>query len=218
MSDESLFREVDEEVRQEQFQKLWARYGNLIMAACFAVVAGVAGFKGWQYWQVKQAEAAGETFFAAARLAGTGKADEAAKQYESISHAGYGVLAKLREANVLGAKGKTGDAVKIYDAIAADGSADAALRDLARIRAALALANTALPADLAGRLKGFDAAGNPWRHVAREAMAAALWRTKDYAGASKQVQAILGDGEAPAGLMQRAKVLSELLTPLLAKK
>ena len=33
LSDESLFREVDEEVRQEQFKKLWARYGNAIIAS-----------------------------------------------------------------------------------------------------------------------------------------------------------------------------------------
>ena len=218
MSDESLFREVDEEVRQEQFQKLWARYGNLIMAVCFAVVAGVAGFKGWQYWQVKQAEAAGEAFFAAEKLAATGKADEAAKQFQTISHAGYGVLARLREANVLVGQGKSADAAKLYDVIAADASADGALRDLARIRAALAVADTATPADLMGRLKTFDAAGNPWRHVAREAMAAALWRSQDYAGADKQVQAILADGQAPVGVLQRARVLSDLLAPLLAQK
>jgi hypothetical protein len=218
VSDESLFREVDEEVRQEQFKKLWERYGNLILAVCFVVIAGVAGFKGWQYWQVKQAEAAGETFFAAAKLAGTGKAEEAVKQFASISHDGYGLLAKFREANAIAAEGKSADAVKIYDAVAADGAADAALRDLARVRAALALAATATPADLSARLKGFDAAGNPWRHLAREALAAALWRAKDYAGASQQVQAILDDGEAPAGIRQRARMMSELLAPLLVQK
>ena len=58
MSDESLFREVDEEVRQEQFKKLWARYGNLIMGLCLLVIAGVAGFQGWTYWKLKQAQAA----------------------------------------------------------------------------------------------------------------------------------------------------------------
>jgi len=218
VSDDSLFREVDEEVRQEQFKKLWAQYGNLIVAVCLIVVVGVAGFKGWQYWQVKQAEEAGDAFFDAAKLAGTDKSDEAIKQFETVTHAGYGVLARLREANILAAQNKAGDAVKIYDAVAADGSADAALRDLARVRAALALADSAAPADLETRLQGFDAAGNPWRHVARDVMAAALWRAKDYAGADAKVKAILGDGEAPAGVTQRARVLSELLVPLLAKK
>ena len=218
MSDESLFREVDEEVRQERFKKLWARHGNLIMGASLVVIAGVAGFQGWRYWQVKQSQEAGENFFSAARLAQSNKADEALKTYESVSHAGYGVLARLREANTLATQGKADEAVKVYDAVAADTSADSELRDLARIRAALALADKAAPADLETRVKPFDAAGNPWRHTAREIMATALWRSKDYTGADKVVQAIMADAEAPAGLRQRAAMLSELLVPLLAQK
>ena len=94
MSDESLFREVDEEVRQEQFQKLWKRYGNAIIALCFVVVAAVAAFKGWQYWQARQAEAAADAFFTAGTLATDGKPEDALKQYLSISHAGFGTLAR----------------------------------------------------------------------------------------------------------------------------
>jgi len=217
LSDESLFREVDEEVRQEQFKKLWARYGAAIIGACLVVIAGVAGFKGWQYWQLKQSEAAAESFFSAVKQAGDGKADEAIASFKAIGHSGYGVLARLREAGVLASQGKAADAVTIYDAVAADGSADAALRDLAGMRAALALADSSTPADLEARLKSFDTAGNPWRHSAREIMAFAYWRTQDFAAADKQVEAILSDGEAPAGIRQRAQMLRDLLVPVLAK-
>ena len=218
MSDESLFREVDEEVRQEQFKKLWARYGNLIMGLCFLVIAGVAGFQGWTYWKLKQAQAAGETFFSAVKLEYAGKSDEALTQFASIDHAGYAVLARLREAGTLLGQGKTADAVKIYDAVAADASIDGTLRDLARIRAAGALVDTVSPADIEARVKTFDAAGNPWRHTAREIVASSHWRARDYAAADKAVQAILADPEAPASLRQRAQMLSELLLPLLAQK
>ncbi|WP_373503218.1 tetratricopeptide repeat protein [Aestuariivirga sp.] len=218
MSDESLFREVDEEVRQEQFKKLWARYGNLIMGLCFLVIAGVAGFQGWTYWKLKQAQAAGETFFSAVKLQDAGKSDEALTQFASIGHAGYAVLARLREAGTLLDQGKTADAVNIYDAIAAEASTDGTLRDLARIRAAAALVDTVSPADLEARVKTFDVAGNPWRHTAREIMASSHWRARDYTAADKAVQAILGDPEAPASLRQRAQMLSELLLPLLAQK
>ena len=218
MSDESLFREVDEEIRQEQFQKLWARYGNAIIGLCLLVVAVVAGFKGWQYWQVKQSETAAESFFSAVKLAGDGKTDDAIAAFATISHSGYGALAKLREAGALSTSGKVAEAVKIYDATAADGKADAALRDLARMRAALALADTATPADLEARVKAFDVAANPWRHTAREIMALAQWRAKDYPAADKLVQSILADPEAPAGVRQRAQILNGLLVPLLDKK
>ncbi len=217
MSDESLFREVDEEVRQEQFKKLWERYGNAIIALCFVVVAGVAGFKGWQYWQQKQAEAAAETFFDAVKLAGTGKADDGLKQLATVSHAGYAHLARLREAGILANQGKADEAVKAYDAVAADASTDPSLRDLAKVRAAYMLAESQTPDQLTARIGGFDSTGNPWRHAAREIIAIAAWRIKDYMLADKTVSAILADAESPAGLRQRAETISQLLAPLLTK-
>jgi hypothetical protein len=218
LSDESLFREVDEEVRQEQFKKLWDRYGNLIIAACLIVIAGVAGFEGWKYWQKQQAEAAGDKFYSAVALAGSGKAEEALTQFQALDHSGYAVLGRLRQAGVLAAQGKKEEAVKAYDAVAADNSADATLRDLARLRAAAVLADTASIGDLETRLKPLDATGNPWRHMARELLAAAHWRNKDYASAEKAVQAILADPETPANMRQRAQMLAELLVPLTAQK
>jgi hypothetical protein len=124
----------------------------------------------------------------------------------------------MREAALLAAQGKAADAVKIYDAVAADATADATLRDVAKIRAAAALADTASFADIEARLKPFDAAANPWRHIAREIMASAQWRLKDYAGADAQVQAMLGDPETPPGVRQRALMMAQLLQPLVAAK
>ena len=68
MSDESLFREVDEEVRKEQIAKIWKRYGNVFVGLSIGIVVAVAGLKGWQYWQRVQAEKAGSAYFAAATL------------------------------------------------------------------------------------------------------------------------------------------------------
>lgn len=218
MSDESLYREVDEEIRQEQFKRLWARFGSLLIGLCLFVILGVGGYQGWQYWQKKQSEAAGDSYFAAAELAASGKPEEALKQFETISHAGFASLAKMREAALLASQGKAADAVRIYDAIAADAAQDATLRDLANVRAAAVLADTAGFADIEKRLKPFDAEGNPWRHIAREIMAAVQWRLKDYAGADRQVQAILGDPETPASLRQRATMMAQLLQPLVAKQ
>jgi hypothetical protein len=218
LSDESLFREVDEEVRQEQFKKVWARYGSLVTAVAVAIVVAVAGLKGWEYWQRTQAEAAGTAFLSAVKLAGTGKPDEALKGFESVEQSGYAVLARLRQAGVLASQGKADEAVKIYDAVAADGAVVQNLRDLARIRAAMALVDTAKPEDLTARVKDFDVADNPWRHAAREVMAVALWRVKDYAGADNVVQAMLADTETPAAQRLRATVLSELLLPVLPAK
>ena len=214
MSDESLFREVDEEVRQEQYKKLWKRYGNFIMALALMVIAGVAGYEGWRFWQQKQSESAGDSFFAAAGLAAEGKADEALKGFEAIANTGFVELSKLREAAVLAGQGKPEDAVRIYDTIAADAKLSQSLRDLSRVRAAAVLADKASFADIEARLKDLSAAGNPWRHAAREIMAAVQFRLKDYKGADTQVQAILADPQTPPALRQRANVMAQLLAPM----
>lgn len=217
MSDESLFREVEEEVRQEQYKKLWARYGKLVIAVCLAIVLGVGGYEGWKYWQKKQAEAAGDSFFSAAELAREGKPEDALKQFADVAHPGFAALSRMREAGLLASQGKPEEAVEIYDAVAADAVADRTLRDVAALRAAALLANSAAFPDIEARLKPFEAAANPWRHVAREIMASAQWRLKDYAGADKLVQAILADPETPATLRQRAQMMSQLLQPLVSK-
>lgn len=214
MSDESLFREVDEEVRQEQFKKFWARYGNAIIGVAVLVVVGVAGMEGWKFWQLKQSEAAGDSFFAATELAAAGKAADAVKDFEAIDKTGFADLGRLRAAAQLAAEGKADEAVKLYDALAADTKVDATLRDLSRIRAAAVLADGAAFADVESRLKDFTAADSPWRHMAREILAAAQFRLKDYVGADKQVQAILADPATPPQLRQRAQTMAQLLQPM----
>jgi hypothetical protein len=216
VSDDSLFREVDEEVRQEQYKKLWERYGNLLVGLALLVIVGVAGYEGWRYWQKKQSEAAGDSFFAAAGLVANGKSEDALKAFEAVTNTGFVELAKLREAAVLAGEGKAEEAVKIYDAIAADAGLSQSLRDLSRIRAAAVLADKAAFADIETRLKDLTAAGNPWRHVAREMMAAVQFRLKDYKGADTQVQAILADPETPPALRQRASTMAQLLAPMVS--
>ena len=214
MSDESLFREVDEEVRQEQFKKLWARYGNAIIGVTALIIVGVAGMEGWKYWQLKQSETAGDRFFAAAQLATDGKAADAVKDFEAIDKTGFADLGRLRAAAVVAVEGKADEAVKLYDAIAADTKVDQTLRDLSRIRAAAVLADTAAFADIEARLKDFVAADSPWRHIARELLASVQFRAKDYKGADKQVQEILADAATPMPLRQRAETMAQLLEPL----
>ena len=218
MTDDSLFREVDEEVRQEQFKKLWARYGNAVIGLAALVILGVAGMEGWKYWQLKQSQAAGDQFFSAAQLAATGKAADAVKDFEAIDKTGFADLGRLRAAAQIAADGKAEDAVKLYDALAADTKVDPTLRDLARIRAAAVLADTAAFADIESRLKDFTAAMNPWRHIAREILASVQFRLKDYAGANTQVMAILADQATPPPLRQRAETMAQILQPMVTSQ
>lgn len=218
MTDESLFREVDEEVRKQQLEVLWKRWGNVIIAAAVLVFVGVAAFKGWQHYELKRAEAGAAAYFEAVQLADAGKAEEAAKKFAELSaggHAGFALLAKMEEASALAAAGKTADAVKAYDAIAAQANLDSGTRNAMRIRAALLLLDSAPAAEITKRVGDLDTPENVWRNEAREILGLSAYRARDYLTADKLMNEILSDPEAPAGLRQRAQVMVSLLAPRL---
>jgi hypothetical protein len=54
-----IFREVDEEVRREQLQKLWERYQNLVYVGIFLILAGVGGWRAYEWYEAKRASETG---------------------------------------------------------------------------------------------------------------------------------------------------------------
>ena len=218
MSDESLFREVDEEVRQDQFKKLWTQYGSYFTALALAIILGVAGFKGWQYWQLTQSETAARVFADGVKKLEEGKTADAEAAFAAIGHSGYAKLAELRRAAALVGAGKTDEAVTIYDKVANDQSNAQSLRDLARLRAGYALTDKLAPAELISRLGSFDNDTSPWRGLAREIFALAAYRTGDYTMADRYLNAIVADQGVALELRQRAQMLLEVVTPLLTAK
>jgi len=197
-----IFDEVDEEVRREQFKKLWDRYGNLVVVLAFLIVAAVGGWRFYQYWQDKKAAEAGAQFTAAALLAEQGKHEEAEKAFARVAAegaAGYRVLARLREAAELAARDPKA-AVAVYDDIAASSSTGQPLKDFAAVRAAMLLVDSAPLADITRRLEPISGAGAPFRHSARELLAFAAWKAGDTTAMRKWTTLIRADVEMPAAL------------------
>jgi hypothetical protein len=220
MTDESVFREVDEEVRQDEYKKLWGQYGNLVMAVVGAVIIGVGGFQLWTYYDRQQAEQASSVYVQALRNLQDGKFDEALASLKAIDHGSLLQLAKMKEADVLAQKGETEKAIAAYDAIAAanQGAVGLPLADIAKIKAGYLLVDSSTPDQLLVRLLGFDKEGVAWRHQAREIFGLSAWRVKDYVMADRYFRALFDDPETPQGMRQRAQLMVQLLAPNLPKK
>jgi hypothetical protein len=221
LSDESLFREVDEEVRRQKLQDIWNRWGNTFIAVSVVVILVVAGYKGWQYWEQRQAERAARDYFAAVTLARQGKAEEASKKFAELaaaSHEGYAVLARMNLAAEHAAAGKVDEAVKAYDQIAANAELDPNLRNAARIRAAFLMVDRASRDDVVKRVSDLNAPNNVWRNEAREILALAAYKARDFAEADRLMNEILSDQDSPPNLRQRAQLMTSLLAPRLDDK
>jgi len=214
-----IFREVDEEVRHDEYKRLWDRYGLYVIGAGLAIVLGVGGYKGWQAYQQRQAESAGREYIAAASAVEAGRDTEAAKLLAELGAegpAGYALLARFKMAAVLAGKGQREEAVRAYDEVARIAGEGSPLAELAQMRSALLLVDTADRAELERRLASFDRVDSPWRNTAREILAMAAYRASDYAVANNYFEAIAGDPAAPANVRQRARMMIALLKPLLA--
>lgn len=211
MSD--IFHEVDEEVRREQFKKLWDRYSIYLIALAILIVAGIGSWRGYEYWVAKKAAAAGAAFEQAVTLSEQGKHAEAEAAYAKIAAEapqGYRVLARFRAAAEL-AHVKSDDAVKAYDDLAADTSLGATWQDLAAVRAGMLLVDRAGLADMRRRLDPLAEPGRAFRHTARELLALSAWRNHDLAAARRYIDMIATDAETPPGTRARVDVLSALI-------
>ena len=119
-------------------------------------------------------------------------------------------MARLRAAAEL-AHSDVKAAVAQYDSLAADTSLGQTMRDLATVRAAILMVDTASFDEVRGRLEPLTATDRPFRHTAREMLAMSAWRAADAAATRKYIDMIVGDAETPPAIRQRVEVLSALL-------
>ena len=211
-----LFDEVDEEVRREQLKKLWERYSIFIIAGAILIIAAVGGWRGYQYFEARKAAEAGAAFEAAADLSEQNKHAEAEAAFTKLAASapyGYRVLARLRAAAEVAFRDPQA-AAKLYDDVAADRSVGTPEQDLARIRAASLLLDTASYNNMLQRLESATAPDATYRHTARELLALSAWRANDAAAARQWLDMIANDGETPASLRSRAEALQALLPPV----
>jgi hypothetical protein len=207
-----LFSEIDEDLRREQLKKLWDRYSLHIIALIVLTVVGVGGWRGYEYVESQKAEAAGKEFEAALALTDPAQAQAAFDKIASSNAQGYSMLARLHAASEA-AKQDSQKGIAAFDAIANDGKADGPLREIARIRAASLLLDTAPYADIEKRLSGDASGTHTFRHSAREVLALSAWRAKNNDAARKWLDMIGEDPQSPATLRRRAEAMLALLPP-----
>jgi hypothetical protein len=214
MSDDSFIREVNEEIRRDQAQALWDRYGPAAIALAVAVVIGTAAYVAYEYWAETRANHSGDQFSQALALANSGKPDEALAALKTLETDGYGaypLLARMRAATVLAEKGDFAGAVEEFDAVAADTSIPDAIRDIARLRAALLLVDNGSYADVSARVETLTSDTNTLRHAAREALGLSAWKEGKSADALKLFDQVASDDAAPRNTRERANLMSELI-------
>nr|WP_202385612.1 tetratricopeptide repeat protein [Altericroceibacterium endophyticum] len=209
-----LMREVDDAVRQDQFAGVAKRYGIIIIGA---VVVLLAAFGGWLWWHEHregQLEDRSETLVTALDNVDAGNlkaADETLSSIMDGDDTGAAAAAGMLRAGIAMEQGRSDDAIKLFDALAADDKAPQAYRDLALIRSTSAGFDKMKPQVVVDRLKPLAEPGNPWFASAGELVAMAYLKQGKDDLAGPLFAQIAKSNDAPESLRSRSRQIAGLL-------
>ena len=212
--DDNFIREVNEELRSDQANALWKKYGKLIIGGAVAIVLGVAGNVGYKNWVDSQAAASGDIFLEALTHAREGRNDEALAAFDQLKADGYGsypVLAKMRAATVIAEQGNAEDAISEFLSVANDGSVADALKDVAQIRAGYLMVDVSSYDEVAAQVEVLTNTTNTMRHSAREILGLSAFKANDYARAKDWFTLVVEDTSTPQQIAARAQVILDLI-------
>lgn len=213
-TEEAFLREVDDELRREQIQTMWKRYGTLALVAVGLLLAGFAGFLFWRAEIARKAEEQGERMSAAIADIQAGRKTAAGQKVETLiaeGGPGYRITALFTKAALAADKGDAKAAAAIYAGIAADEDAAQPYRDLALIRQTLIEYDGLKPQQVIDRLKPLTIEDNGFFGTAGELTAIAMIQLNRPAEAGRLLAAVARDARTPATLRARAGRLATSL-------
>jgi hypothetical protein len=208
-----LFNEVDEELRSDQAISVFRRVAPWVTGVLAVVLIGYLGFWGYKTFQDRNQAAASLAYQKGVDALQQGDSAGALADFEQARKAGapgYKTLALMQEGDLRMTAGKPDDAVKLFDQ-AASAAPNQVLGDLARLKAALALVDTAPLPQLKARLDPLMAAKRPFALYAKEAMAMGelmAGKTDDAKRDLSVLQLSLG---VPEEMRQRAQIAEALI-------
>ncbi|WEK06627.1 MAG: tetratricopeptide repeat protein [Candidatus Devosia phytovorans] len=216
MSQDNIFREVDEELRSDRMRSLWRRFAPFVIGAAVAVVAIVAVNEGWSWYHSNNAASSSDELYVAFDEIDGGDLAAAQTQLDAVIANGsgsYPVLAQFRKAGVLAKEGNVAEAVAAYDALA-NSQSNARLRELALVLAGTLMVDGGTLSDVDSRVGSIAAEGSPLRNAAREALGLAQYKAGDFAAAQSSFEAVVNDPMSQSNTRNRmgyylAQLLSE---------
>jgi hypothetical protein len=211
-----LFTEsIEEEIKKEDWQKLWGKYGKIVSAFVVCALVGIFVFNYWQKQRLEEREAMSTQFVMALNLSSLGDQESAISAFRAISqtnHHGYASLAKFEIAAILRKKNDKG-AVDVYKELSQDVNYDKSTTDLAYIyyvRTALEFVEKdkieqLLPEFVSGLLKIIKE--NTAKVLALESLAYCYIRSGQKDLASETLENLIKTEGVPSAMLDRAKVV-----------
>jgi len=207
-----IFREIDEDLRRESAERIWRKYGTVIIAAIVVVMLAAVGWVGWREWRESRLGENGVVLAQALDASDSGQTERATAMLETLAAEGSGAYPLLARFNLAAASVESGDtagALDIYRSIADDSNTPAPYRDLAVVLLALHGLQTVDPNEMIGRLEPLRQ-NSPLRPTATELTALLQHRAGDDVKARETLASLLEDPAIPPAMRDRVTRLHRI--------
>jgi hypothetical protein len=208
---ETFVREVDENLRRDQWRDFFKNHGNWLIAGVVLFLAASGGMIWWKQHQVEQSGKQVEELAQVFKDIGDGKEGQASQKLDELSSDGSKAVAasaRFARAALAIQHNDTKAAIAAYKDLAADSGLPKSYRDAALIRQSTLEFDQLAPQDLITRLQPLTKQGEPWFGSAGELTALALAKQGKRGEAGQLFATIAKDKTVPDPLRERAAQLA----------
>ena len=211
---EAFLREVDDNLRREQFETFAKRYGKWLIAAVILFLVAVAGYLYWQQKQQQKSQVESEELTAIYDEIGNGRLDAAKKRLQPLEQSSNDITraaASLAQAAIALNGNDRQAALAKFHSVAEDGGLPKPYRDAALIRATTLEFDTLKPQDVVSRMEPLAKPGNPWFGSAGELTAMAYLKMGQKDKAGRLFASMATDRTVPETIRNRAQQIAGTL-------
>ena len=204
---ETVLREVDEELRRDRVNTFFARYSWHLVAAVVLFLAAIGGFIWWQNREQANRGLEGEALLEAIQKAEVGNRPASIAKVQEFSDSGaegYRVAASFLKASNEAQAGNAAAAAATLGAVATDEDLAEPYRHAALIRQTLLEYDRLQPQVVIQRLGPLAHPGQPWFGTSGELVAIAHLRLRQNDRAGQLFARIARDESVPSSIRTRA--------------
>ena len=209
---EEFIREVDEELQEEKYAKIWRKIGPYVISLAIGIVLFTSGVVFWNNYTEVKKQKLGDDFTAAVELIKEEDFDTALIALERITDKasdGYVTIAKMKKASILIQKKQIMEGLEIYEDLEKT-AFDQSFKDMSTILFVLNAIDHKPSDILLDKIERLTE-NSSWKYSALELKGFILLNDKKFAESKKTFNTIIEMGNAPTTLASRARDMLDFL-------
>ena len=210
---DDIFKEVDEELREERLTKIWKRIGPYVVGILSGAIIITSAVIGYREYDETQRQNWGVQFAEAMNLSEEGNWQESLDLFDTLTektNLGYKTLSLFQAASLYARNGNKEKALEIYQSLESE-ALDENFQDLATLMLIYLQFDNADPEILEKRIEKLASKGNPWYYNAVE-LKGFLFAKQENKEKQIEIFNILSkDNKAPEGVRTRANDMLAIL-------